>query len=208
MTDDLVQVIVDPRFERLIQGLKDAPQAAQPFAQEAMLKSLFILQDALAPYPPATEANSPGRVSIKTGRPMGYYERGKGYWRPIMREDTLMAHAKGNGTGKFGKSLGRGVVKLGRSARRITQVAGYKLEATSEQLGKNWVTKVSVGEDGVTGELGNNTSYADVVQGSKQAYFHSARGWKTDDTALEETSEPIKEQFAQATLDYIKSLGE
>jgi hypothetical protein len=56
------------------------------YLADAMQDALFTIQGEIgyASYPPATEANRPGRVD-QDGNPMGYYERGRGWWYPVKR---------------------------------------------------------------------------------------------------------------------------
>jgi hypothetical protein len=70
-------------FER---ALEAAPEIAWPVMTAAMGNALALLHDAVATYPPSTEANSPERTTLKTKRPMGFYERGRGWWYPVMRK--------------------------------------------------------------------------------------------------------------------------
>jgi len=56
--------------------------------------------------------------------------------------------------------------------------------ATSEGLGKTWTVKVKQTARMTRGIIGTNVSYAEWVQGAKQAGFHSARGWKTVERVL------------------------
>lgn len=55
---------------------------------------------------------------------------------------------------------------------------------TSETLGKRWTHEVEA--DGKRGVVGNNASYGPYVQSAeKQAGFHAARGWQTDEKVAE-----------------------
>lgn len=85
---------------------------------------------------------------------------------------------------------------------------GYKLAGggTSQMLGRSWDSSVVKGRDYVLGIVGNNATYAEFVQGSKQAHFHAERGWKTLDKAVEESAEKIDEFFSAALDDYLKSI--
>lgn len=148
-----------------------------------------MLHDRLAEYPPATEANQPGRYSLRTRRPMGYYERGRGYWYPVMRKQTL-----GN---RAGKRLG--VIPLPSHLKGITAVAGYKLRRTSERLGARWTTQVVVTAEAIQGEIGTTVSYADYVQGQNQAGFHGAHGWETAAEALQDAAGEIRGYFEEAS---------
>ena len=57
---------------------------------DAMSDVVLMIQGEVgyASYPPADEANAPGRVD-KDGEPMGYYERGRGWWYPVKNPATL-----------------------------------------------------------------------------------------------------------------------
>ena len=133
-------------------------------------------------------------------RPMGYYERGRGYWYPVLKEKSLPE--------KLGKT--RGAVK----AKKITGVAGYKLAKVrgkaggSELLGRKWTTAVTVADDGVVGEIGTNTSYADYVQGGRQNRIHARRGWPTLDATVDRLTAEIMAEFDQAAQDLLARLAE
>jgi hypothetical protein len=131
-----------------------------------MTAAVRTLKSAVAQYPPASEANAKGRFNIKTGKPMGYYERGRGWWYPVMRRGTLgESPRKSEGAMRVAKGWG---------------FAGYKLAkgGTSETLGRKWTTKSEMG--GLRRVIGNAASYGPVVQDrNKQAAIHARRGWKT-----------------------------
>lgn|SRR5574340_331599 len=175
-------------FEELLKALETLPEKARPLAEDAMQKSLMLLQDQLAAYPPVTEANRPGRYSLATGKPMGYYERGRGWWYPIMRRRTL------------GTQLGKrtGSILRPKSVIGSNQVAGYKLRQTSERLGTKWARRVIVDSTGVIGELGTTVSYADYVQGSRQSAVHAGIGWETAADVLVDNTDEIIGFFEQA----------
>ena len=70
---------------------------------------------------------------------------------------------------------------------------------TSETLGRRWTT----GEKnaGLTQIVGNNASYAPYVQSKeKQARFHKARGWLTDEQVLKQEGDEVL-QFIQKEVD-------
>lgn len=172
----------------LLDALNQAPERARPLIVDAMQKSLDLLHDMLAEYPPATEANQPGRYSLRTHRPMGYYERGRGYWYPVLRKETL--------GGRVGKR--QGAAPLPRHLRGMTAVAGYKLRRTSERLGSRWTTRVQVSDQAIEGVVGTTVSYADYVQGQRQAGFHGAHGWQTAGEALQDAADEIRSYFEAA----------
>lgn len=84
---DDVLVIENPD---LLQAVEKAPQDVKAFLFDAMTDVVFMIQGEVgyASYPPATEANQPGRVDAN-GEPMGYYERGRGWWYPVKNAATL-----------------------------------------------------------------------------------------------------------------------
>lgn len=163
-------VIQSESVTRFTSLLESSPEKMMPHAEKLIQQILFLLQDTISPYPPATEANRPFRQNAE-GEYISYYERGKGSWRPVKRITTLQAHlAKINN--KAGRSLGRGVYPTPGHA-----IAGYVLDPSSEQLGKNWTTQTYSQGLEVVGELSNPTSYGPYVQGFEQASFHDERGW-------------------------------
>jgi hypothetical protein len=176
-------------LDTFIEALEKFPEQAEPIAVEAMTNSEVVLIDDLKNYAPATEANQPGRFSRKTGRPMGYYERGKGWWYPVMREKTL-------GT-KLGKRVG--AIKTPKRLKvMMPGIVGYKLRKTSQRLGTRWKGNVVTGPGWIYGEVGTTVSYADYVQGDKQARMHAARGWKNTQQILDDDSDEIVQFFEDA----------
>lgn len=184
-------------LDELKKALQDAPEIAIPIAKEAMLKSIAAIEGRLKPYPPATDANRPGRVD-KHGKPMGYYERGRGWWYPIMQASTLIAAASPDGESeiRFGKA--RGVLKAKRKQQKAYGIAGYKLRATSEDLKGKWAKKVRRAGNGVEGIIGNSASYFDYVEGMHQAQIHAMRRWPRLDTALEDSIDDIEAAWGEA----------
>ena len=187
-------------FDELLKALNETPKTVMPYITKAMTLSVRSIQARVAEYPQSTAANQPGRID-KNGRPMGYYERGRGWWYPVLQTKTLGE--------KIGVAHGAETAK--RAAKRnkvktIPTVAGYKLAAggTSEMLGRSWDARVDTEDNVIVGLVGTNTSYADYVQGGKQSQLHQAIGWKTLDTALEESQEDIKKFFQDATDQWIK----
>lgn len=75
----------------LLEALKMEPSKVLPFLHDAMVDVTFMIQGQLGyanGYPPASEANQPGRLD-SDGEPMGYYERNRGWWYPVKRKETL-----------------------------------------------------------------------------------------------------------------------
>jgi hypothetical protein len=174
-------------FDQLRAALIVIPDTARPIIEKAVSKACYAVVGQLKEYPPATEANRPGRKT-KRGRPMGYYERGRGSWYPVMRRETILASGVNvNGKMRYGKT--RGVIK----ARSGSDVAGYKLSrgGRSQQLGKHWAVHVSTTQAGIEGIIGTTVSYAKPVHVNQPPIF-AIRGWKT-----------VKQAFALAHDDIV-----
>ncbi len=195
---DVIQI---EGFEELLKALKEAPERVLPFVRKAMRASVLAVQARISEYPPSTEANRPGRID-KAGRPMGYYERGRGWWYPVMRRKTL-GDEIGVGFGAETAKRAAGRVKM----KGIPTVAGYKLAqgGTSEMLGRSWAAEVYDVEGGVMGVVGNNASYADYVQGSRQAEKMRSIGWMEASAALQEAMPEIEEAFGEAVEGFMES---
>ena len=155
-------------FKNLTQNLIRARQTALRVGGQEVMNELKT-------YPKSTAANKPGRFSDK-GRPLGYYERNRGYWSPIVSKSTLTLGSFGH----YGKAFGR--IKGSATQRKTGTVAGYKLTSHSEQLGKKW--SMRLGADYVI--IANSASYAKWVQGAKtQSNVMKNIGWETDAQAVQ-----------------------
>ena len=65
-------------------------------------------------------------------------------------------------------------------------------------LGRRWTTKVEQSENGLTGKIGNNTSYGPFVQSQMfQAAVHKGR-WQTDEMVLKREQDAIVNDFERA----------
>lgn len=198
-------------FADLAKAFEQSPEKAIRAAQDAMNKSLLLISGRLEVYPPSTAANRPGRwrqVKNKRSvslRPMGYYERRKGWWYPVMKKATLGKNPK--------KSAGAMTARRARGQYGMAgtgAVAGYKLIRSSEDLGKHWATPdvktIEVKDNALVGTIGNAVSYAPYVQGRKQTKQHARTGWATIDTALEQAIPDIEAAFREAVDGLIKEL--
>lgn len=192
-------------FDSLERGLEQAPELAMREITAAMQRSVLTLQGWIAVYPPESEGNLPGRVKVVTrnGRtraePLGYYERGRGWWYPLKRRPE----------GKVGKRLGtqRLSKKQAEALGMLGVVAGYRLRRTSERLGTRWTSEVVVRADAVIGEVGTVVGYADAVQGAGQRDIFAERKWGTIDQALAACEDDIVGYFEQAAENVAKFLG-
>lgn len=229
----------------LLEAMKVEPEKVLPFLHDAMVDITYLLQSHLGyalGYPPASEANQPGRVNAE-GEPLGYYERNRGWWYPVKRPETLGGmDSVGEGAQTLASALRRHKIKNKNIAttsklvvraggvdikhgvpilqavsiveERRNVVAGYKLaknkngqRGTSEQLGKNWTTRVTADATMVQGEVGTPVSYADFVQGFNVTDLHKSRGWLDMDARLVELSPAIEERLDKAVTDYIEGVG-
>ena len=72
---------------------------------------------------------------------------------------------------------------------------GVVTNLTSEELGQKWTTKIERKSDGLVGKVGNNASYAPLVQSKQfQARIHRD-WWQTDEDAINRFSGPIVRDF-------------
>ena len=78
-----------------------------------------------------------------------------------------------------------------------TRTVTGRAYATSEALGRSWTTTVEGGGGTIRGIIGTNASYADYVQGPKQASFHKPRGWLTVEQVLDTVKRDIETFFGR-----------
>ena len=175
------------------------PENFRQYVEPAMSNIMDEFKAEMEVYAPESEANAPGRTD-KDGRPMGYYERGRGWWYPIMQKVTILAAGRlagaslGRSKAKFGKAVG--VIKGGRRFG----VAGYKLIPSSQQMGDRWVTALESNQDSIVGTLFNGASYSGLVQGTEQTSLNASRDWSTIDAiwAGDEMQGTLDEQIGGA----------
>lgn len=183
MKEDLTELQL--RLERLAVVMETIGDKGQTLVLKAMNDIALAVESEMKPYPPATEANRPGRVNSK-GKPLGYYERGRGWWYPVMAARQL------------GAELGK----------RQGQVRGYKLAGggLSQRLQAKWTsTAYKEGRDYVA-EVGTNVTYAPFVQGSKQPALFKRRGWKTADEVLTKLEPDIVRRLNRLTDELLSLL--
>ncbi|MBE0690069.1 MAG: hypothetical protein IH587_08115 [Anaerolineae bacterium] len=64
--------------------------------------------------------------------------------------------------------------------------------SSSENLGQRWTVEERDG--GLTQVVGNNASYARLVQSAeRQTFYHKVTGWKTDEQIMNEESRRVQE---------------
>jgi hypothetical protein len=198
---DAFEVEIEYSSPDFMDALGD-PEGIVPFLADAMENILGAYESLASVYDPESEANRPGRYSVATKEPMGYYERGQGWWYPVMQKKTIGDSGELTGAAFRRHGLDLNLIERVDTFQSIrgkmitshlqpsfqelsfikisrTVVAGYKLQATSEQMGKRWVHDVTEDTNGVVGNLINTASYSNYVQGTEQAHLHQARDWKT-----------------------------
>lgn len=143
----------DPEFFKALQN----PQGFLPHLATAMENIVSEYQARAEVYAPESEANAPGRVNAD-GWPMGWYERGVGWWEPDNRS----------------------IKRKGIAVKDIAfQNIRYRLTEPSQQMGDRWVTEVQQTANEVIGFLSNTATYSGYVQGMEQIALHRSRGWQT-----------------------------
>lgn len=164
------RVIEIEGLDELYRALEEMPDKAVPLVEKAMIRGLLSVQGRVEPYPPQPDRNRAGTFNT--------YVRGIGHF------------PKSSFVG--GRRKKRGAYTPGPH--------GGKVRRVSERLGSRWAIKVvtDVGNVSVTGTLGNNASYANVVQGDRQAAHHALTGWVTLDDAVDQSVEDVEAAFDEA----------
>ncbi len=177
--DSLIEIAVNDGVTAKLKTLEDLS-----FVNAALTAGAVALKAKLAVYPPSQ--SRPGRYSLRTRRPMGWYKRGTGWMEPILsrqRRGPLLSRAAMGGL-------------VGNPSPSIPSVViGYRnRRATSETFGRKWAI-YSRGPLEVV--IGNNTSYGPwaksavrVGSAGPQSRLLRAYGWSTvdQDVAGEEKS--------------------
>jgi hypothetical protein len=202
MADTTYSVTIEYSDPRFFEALAD-PEGFLPFLADAMQNIVDAYQEIASVYAPESEANRPGRVD-KDGRPMGYYERGRGWWYPLTTHNTMGMGAEIpllKPSTKAPKTMS--ITTL--MAQGFTGgVTGYKLIPNSEQMNERWTNSVQQSASEVIGRLNNSASYSGLVQGMSQTALHRSRDWRTvvDAWAGDELSGIIIDETMQALKAY------
>jgi len=179
-----IDITIHTDDQRFFDALEH-PEGLIPILADKVEEIAYSLVGELQEYPSETEANAPGRFSLRDHRPMGFYERGRGWWYPIkgkfnrdgarlvlpgqsvsgMRKKTVAMFTRGQGTAMLGAT-------------------GYRLRSTSEHLKENWVVVVAKGQGEVAVNIGNLANYSGYVQGAAQAAVMAKYGWTTIEDML------------------------
>ena len=154
--------------EAVQRAFQQAPRLANTIMQQTMRQANQLMVGTLKPYPP-----QPPRDRAKT---FNTYVRGIGHF------------PRSSFAG--GQRKKRGAYKPG--------ARGGTVRRTSERLGARWSSKVQRAGGGWLGITSNSASYADVVQGQKQPYYHLQTGWVTTFRAKMENLPRIAQMFRDA----------
>lgn len=198
---EAVEVTITESDPRFFEALAD-PAGFFPHLRDAMQRIVTAFSERASEYAPESEANQPGRTD-KEGRPMGYYERGRGWWYPVMTHNALGLGSELPIVGphpKGPKTMGA----LALLARGFSGVAGYKLRPTSEQMHDRWTAEVQQSENEVAGRVANTASYSSYVQGPDQTALHASRDWQTVEQTWEsdDMQNVVEQETLQAIDDY------
>jgi len=180
-------------LEQVQRALAVAPQIAAPEIEKAVGRSLIAIYGKAGPYPP-----QPPRDRAES---FNTYMRGIGHFP---RSSFVGAKRKARGAyaaGPRGGQVRRTSEDLGQKAAHKTFFSGYMATTRGQ-----WKTKGRVTAQGFLGILGNTASYADYVQGEKQASYHAQTGWvKLSDAARQVTTQ-IQQLFNNAAMAIAKAL--
>lgn len=131
---------------------------------------------------------------------MGYYERGRGWWYPLITHNTLSLGSEIPTVRPHTKTP-KTLSTMATLAVGFRGVAGYRLVPNSEQMHDRWVWEVIPTGNDVIGNLSNLASYSSFVQGLDQTGLHASRNWQTAMSAWE--SDPLQTLIIDETLDAI-----
>lgn len=187
----------DPQF---FAALAD-PEGILPHLQDAMhgIMTEFIAQAELPA--PESAANKPGRLD-QDGRPLGYYERGRGWWYPLMTHNTLGLQSEIPTLGQHRKAphtLGVSSLK----AKGFQGVAGYRLIPNSEQMEENWHAEVTLQGNEVIGDLTNFASYSGYVQGQDQTRLMQELQWQKVSEIW--NTQPVQDAVTTETMNAVET---
>ena len=161
----------------------DRPEGFIPLLAARAGSLCEIAISELQKYPPETEANAPGRFSMRDHRPMGFYERDRGWWYPI-KGDTDEGRWVGAGQSVSRMRIKTMALKTRGRAKSAFGVTGYKLRPTSERLKDSWVLIVKQKTDEVSMNIGNLATYSGYVQGFEQTAQMFKYGWRAIDVVF------------------------
>jgi hypothetical protein len=190
-----IEIVVDDDSVNFFAAIKN-PNGVIPILETAMENVMRKYEEIASVYAPDNEANHPGRFSLRNHKPMGFYERGRGWWYPLVK---TVVTGRPDVPIKMSQIHTKGLkLRIGkRAANVLPQVTGYHLSKTSEQMNTKWKTEVSVDQDIVSGHLTNSASYFPYVQGLEQAYIHEARDWQN--VVKSYNSEPVQDVLKYET---------
>jgi hypothetical protein len=181
--DEMMSKLDLSQWEEFAQKGFAVDKACMPIFEKALTDMGLVTIGELREYPPAGPGNQPGRFDLRQ-RPVGYYQRGAGWWQPVRKRGIVV------------KTNRRAGIIQGQAGQGVTY---YKLRRTSEQLSKRWTQEVKSYEQAgfVEAVIGNTASYEQWVQGAKQTNVMAAIGWETADAAVEKLAPEYDEILSQ-----------
>lgn len=134
-------------IERIGKGLRkfgrEIKLGLQGAAAEAAV--LVVSSKGLMNYPPATEANMPGRYSLKTKQRMAYYRRGEGTQVPTKGGGyRSLGNSERYGSQFYYRRTGYGTV-IGNRASYAPWLAGENQSKAMEKIG--WRKLIDVAQE-------------------------------------------------------------
>ncbi len=179
-----IEVIISSEDQRFFNALEH-PEGLFPLLAYKSEEIGGALVTELQFYPPETEANAPGRFNPDTHKPMGFYERGRGWWYPVMGEvDKALSRIIAPGQSVSRMKIKTMTMTTRGAGKKMLSASGYKLRPTSQQLGENWSFIVDQGRNAVTLTVGNLATYSSYVQGEDQTELLRKYDWQTIEDVL------------------------
>ena len=114
------------------------------YLSRSMDKATKFLARKIAIYPPKTEANMPGRFSLRTRRPMGHYVRGRGWVTPGGRQTGSSETLGKSWTTRITNNGRRGEVGTNVSYARFVH---DKLKQARFHNARGWKTTQQVADE-------------------------------------------------------------
>lgn len=198
-----ISVEIDYQDEEFFQALEN-PEGFLPILGDAMENILSVFEVVASEYAPESEANRPGRYD-REGRPMGYYERGRGWWYPLVMKTTISPMDE-LPTLKPHMLAPKTLESRTLLAEGFKGVAGYRLIPNSEKMHDQWEQGVGITQREVVGFLRNRASYSNYVQGSEQIKLHEMREWQTviQSWNTDEVQRAVDHETTQAIIKFFR----
>lgn len=193
-----VEITISPDDEEFFSAVQDM-DGILPVLADGMIQILEVYKEVASEYAPESEGNRPGRIDVE-GHPIGFYERGRGWWYPVVTHGALNLARELPILGPHNRAP-KTMGAMALLARKLEPAVGYKLTPNSEQMHDRWTTQVDLSQREVVGQLINTASYSDYVQGPGQIPLHDSRGWQTVEQTWQDQS--VQSVVVKVTFDAI-----